>query len=289
MEPQPRCSSPELLRMAAFNNFVEVGGKGGRARLAATAASSRLSPHPLLTGGGSSTGKRPLLGWVNGALANWEQLSRQEGNLRSSIPFCSSLPCPELTKGHKSLHKITKHWQDCFTGEQPDRVTSSLSHSLCYFYLQPSEPNQGLSQFFIRGYLDDQPITRFDSLTRKMEPLVPWMEEVEKERFLAPERVFRAGLEKLSKLDQLAGGLHTWQAILACQLWEGGSKGGFLHYGYDGMDFIGFDKETLGWKTAQTQAQKVKEEWEKDPEWSEKVKSFLEKACIEWLQRYLSY
>ncbi|XP_060549427.1 zinc-alpha-2-glycoprotein-like isoform X2 [Pantherophis guttatus] len=167
--------------------------------------------------------------------------------------------------------------------------SGSPSHSLCYFYLQLPEPNQGLPQFSIRSYLDDQPIAHYDSLTRKMEPLVPWMEEVEKEAFLAPERVFRADLEKLSKLDRRAGGLHTWQVVLGCELREDGSKGGYFHYGYDGWDFISFDKETLRWVAAQPQAQKVKEKWEEDPEWTEKIKVYLEETCIEELQRYLSH
>ncbi|XP_070792379.1 major histocompatibility complex class I-related gene protein-like isoform X3 [Pituophis catenifer annectens] len=81
----------------------------------------------------------------------------------------------------------------------------SLSHSLCYFYLQLPEPSQGQPQSFVTGYFDDQPIARYDSLTRKTEPLVPWMEEVEKETFLPLEWVFRADLEKVSKLDRCAG------------------------------------------------------------------------------------
>ncbi|XP_013926667.1 PREDICTED: major histocompatibility complex class I-related gene protein-like, partial [Thamnophis sirtalis] len=166
---------------------------------------------------------------------------------------------------------------------------SSPSHSLGYFYWQLPEPSQGLPQFFLRGYLDDQPIARFDSLTRKMEPLVPWMEEAEKEMFLAPEWVFGADLEQLSQRDHHGGGLHTWQVVLGCEFSEDRSKRGFLHYGYDGRDFISFDKETLRWVTAQPQAQKVKKKWEENPEWLEKMKAFLEKTCIEWLQTYLLY
>uniref|UniRef100_A0A8C6V924 MHC class I-like antigen recognition-like domain-containing protein n=1 Tax=Naja naja TaxID=35670 RepID=A0A8C6V924_NAJNA len=82
------------------------------------------------------------------------------------------------------------------------------------------------------------------------------------------------------------GHIHT---ILGCELREDGSKGGFLHYGYDGWDFISFDKETLRWVTAQPQAQKVKEKWEDDPGWSQRNKIYLEKTCIEQLKRYLSY
>ncbi|ETE56683.1 Major histocompatibility complex class I-related protein, partial [Ophiophagus hannah] len=88
----------------------------------------------------------------------------------------------------------------------PPPSPASFSHSLCYFYLQPSEPCQGLPQSFIRSYLDDEPIARLDSLTRKVEPLVPWMEEVEEEEaFLPLDWVFRTDLEKLPKLDRHAG------------------------------------------------------------------------------------
>ncbi|KAK9405409.1 major histocompatibility complex class I-related protein-like [Crotalus adamanteus] len=167
-------------------------------------------------------------------------------------------------------------------------LCGSPSHSLRYFYLHLPEPSQGLPQFSIRSYLDDQPIAHYNSHTRKMEPLVPWMEEGDKENFLAPERVFRADLEKLSKLDHRAGGLHTWQVMLGCELMEDRGKGGFFRHGYDGMDFISFDKEALTWVPAQPQARKLKRKWEDDPGWSERNKFFLEETCIEWLQRYLS-
>ncbi|XP_058025480.1 major histocompatibility complex class I-related gene protein-like [Ahaetulla prasina] len=171
----------------------------------------------------------------------------------------------------------------------PGGLCGSPSHSLSYFYLHLPEHSQGLSQFSMRSYLDDQPIARYDGLTRKMAPLVPWMEEMEKEAFLSPEWVFRTD-RKLSKRDHQAGGLHTWQAVLGCEITEDGRKGGFFRYGYDGMDFLSFDKETLTWVAAdQPQARKFKKEWEDDPGWSQRNKFFLEETCIEWLQRYLSY
>ncbi|XP_032064333.1 major histocompatibility complex class I-related gene protein-like [Thamnophis elegans] len=169
------------------------------------------------------------------------------------------------------------------------------------------EAHSGPEPVLIRGYLDDQPIIRFDSLTRKTEPLVPWVEEVEKEMFLALSgssgmtwisyQNWTTMLEErnpgpfsfTSILSGFLSGRLTWQVNLGCELREDGSKRGFLHYGYDGRDFISFDKETLTWVTAQPQAQKVKEKWEEDPRWSHGNKIFLEKTCIEWLQRYLSY
>ncbi|ETE58428.1 Major histocompatibility complex class I-related protein, partial [Ophiophagus hannah] len=159
-------------------------------------------------------------------------------------------------------------------------------HSLSYSYFKVSEPTQGLTYFHSVVHLDDHPIARYDSPTRRTVPLVPWMET---EEVKMPERMFRADLEWLSNLNHKTEGLHTWQVITSCELREDGSKGGFLHYGYNGWDFISFDKETLRWVAAHPQAEKVKEKWEKDPEWSERNKDFLEETCIEWLQRYLSY
>ncbi|KAM6472418.1 major histocompatibility complex class I-related gene protein-like isoform 2-T2 [Liasis olivaceus] len=177
--------------------------------------------------------------------------------------------------------------------------TCSPSHSLSYFYLQVSEPGQGLPQVFPKAYLDDQPIARRDSLTRRTVLLVPWMEEAEKEdtddwnremeTLQATEQVFQDELKSVQKPYQQNGGLHTWQAILGCELREDGSQGGFLHYGYNGRDFISFNKETLRWVAAQPQAEKVKEKWDDDLALSWRNKVFLEKTCIKRLQRYLSY
>ncbi|KAG8127366.1 hypothetical protein E2320_014294 [Naja naja] len=159
----------------------------------------------------------------------------------------------------------------------PGGLCGSPSHSLCYYYLHLSEPSQGLPQSFIGGYLDEQPISRYDRLTRTIEPLVPWMEEAEKETFQVLEWVIGTDLEKLSK------SIHQTEAQ---GRWE---QRRFLHYGYDGMDFISFDKEPLRWVAAQPQAQKVKEKWEDHPGQSQRKKFYLEKTCIEWLQRYLPY
>ncbi|KAG8127360.1 hypothetical protein E2320_014287 [Naja naja] len=132
----------------------------------------------------------------------------------------------------------------------------SPSHSLRYYYLEMSVPSQGLTQFFVRWYLDDQPIAHYDNISRKMKPLVPWMEEEEKgeekeEAFLGPEWVFRIELQNLSRHNHPSEGLLTWQAILGC---DDGNKGGVFHYGYNGSDFISFENET--WVVAQPQARR---------------------------------
>ncbi|XP_058024331.1 major histocompatibility complex class I-related gene protein-like [Ahaetulla prasina] len=166
-------------------------------------------------------------------------------------------------------------------------VPGDFCGSLYYSYLKVSESSQGLPQFLSVIHLNDTPIARYDFLNKKTIPLVPWMKEEEMVKI--PERIFRGDLEWLSARSNQTGGLHTWQVIVGCELKEDGTKRGFLHYGYDGMDVISFDKETLRWVVSQSQAQKVKEDWEKAPHWSQKIKHFLEKTCIEWLQTNMSY
>ncbi|XP_032066196.1 major histocompatibility complex class I-related gene protein-like [Thamnophis elegans] len=168
----------------------------------------------------------------------------------------------------------------------PGSRCGSSRHSLCNSYLKVSESSQGLPEFLSMVHLDDQPITQYDNNTMKM---VPWLEMVDTTILVALERVFRADLEWLSKLNHKAGGLHTWQVSLGCEVREDGSKGGFLHYGYNGMDFISFDKETLRWVTAQPQAQKVKEKWEDDTRRSQRNIIYLEETCINMMQEYLPY
>ncbi|KAG8127361.1 hypothetical protein E2320_014286 [Naja naja] len=165
----------------------------------------------------------------------------------------------------------------------------SSRHSLCSSCWKVPEPSQGLPQFLSMIHLDDQPIARSDSLNSTMVPLVPWMKVEQAKIFMSPVRRFWTDLEQLSNLNPETGGFHTWQVIVECELQEDGSKGGFLHYSYDGMDFISFDNKTLRWRAYHPQAQKVKEKWDNDTRRSERMKAFLEEACIEKLQRCLSY
>ncbi|XP_032065635.1 major histocompatibility complex class I-related gene protein-like isoform X3 [Thamnophis elegans] len=165
----------------------------------------------------------------------------------------------------------------------------SSRHSLSYSYLEVSESSQRVPQFLSMVNLDDQPIARYNFSTGNMVPLVPWMEVEEANTIVVPKKEFTADLEWLSNRNPRTGGLHIWQVTLGCERREDGSKGGFFRYGYNGKDFISFNKETLRWVPAQPKAQKVKEEWEKNTARSDRIKFFLENNCLEWLEKCLSY
>ncbi|XP_070792372.1 major histocompatibility complex class I-related gene protein-like isoform X2 [Pituophis catenifer annectens] len=219
---------------------------------------------------------------------------------------CEMVTIKKIFSGKFGNHSWTMRWENWMLRDlDPENVDfgdhediseepnlpflCSPRHSLCYSYLKVSEPSQGLPQFLSVIHLDDQPIARYDNHINRMELLVPWLEAEEMKNLVVLEREFRADLEWLSNLSHQTAGLHTWQAILGCELREDGSKGGFLHYGYNGMDFISFDKETLRWVAAQPQAQKVKEMWEDDTRKSQRNKVYLEEMCIKMMQKCLSY
>ncbi|XP_053158400.1 class I histocompatibility antigen, F10 alpha chain-like isoform X2 [Hemicordylus capensis] len=175
----------------------------------------------------------------------------------------------------------------------------SSSHSMKYFYTALSEPDQGLPQLSILGFVDDQLFAQYDSNTRKYLPRVPWINKVEEEdpqyfdaqTYLSQkyEQVFRTDLVILQNRYNQSGGFHTLQQMYGCELGEDGHKRGFRQLGYDGRDFLIFDMEAGTWTAADVPAQESKRRLEMDEEENHYLKSYLEEECIEWLQKYLDY
>ncbi|XP_053145497.1 major histocompatibility complex class I-related gene protein-like [Hemicordylus capensis] len=178
-------------------------------------------------------------------------------------------------------------------------VSSGSSwHFLRHFYLGVSEPTQDLPWFTQLGFVDDQLITRYDSNTRRDQPQVPWVEKEEDPRFWErethhareAEQFFRQAFQILRSRYNQSGGLHTWQCLVGCELSnDRRQKGRFMQCGYDGRDFISLDKETFTWTAADDAAQVTKRKWETDPTIPGIWKGYLEKECIERLQKYLNY
>ncbi|XP_053148326.1 major histocompatibility complex class I-related gene protein-like isoform X2 [Hemicordylus capensis] len=88
-------------------------------------------------------------------------------------------------------------------------------------------------------------------------------------------------------LPRVVSGLHTWQCLVGCELSkDGNQKGRSMQCGYDGKDFISLDKETFTWIAADAKAQVTKRKWESNLDIAMTWKGYLEKECIESLQRY---
>ncbi|XP_054833555.1 class I histocompatibility antigen, F10 alpha chain-like [Eublepharis macularius] len=180
--------------------------------------------------------------------------------------------------------------------------SDSSSHSMRNFYTVVSEPSQGLPRFMALAYVDEQPITRYDINTKRKVPVVPWMWKVETDNpwywgsesqvLQHNEDIFRADLAALQlRYNQSNGpGLHTLQLMYGCEVGpEGWPRRGYWQFGYDGEDFISFDKETLTWIAVTREAEISKSKLDPHQDYSKSHKVYLEKECIEWLQKYLEY
>uniref|UniRef100_H9G723 MHC class I-like antigen recognition-like domain-containing protein n=1 Tax=Anolis carolinensis TaxID=28377 RepID=H9G723_ANOCA len=165
----------------------------------------------------------------------------------------------------------------------------SSSHSLRYFTTIVSEPGQEVPQFFSVGYVDDQEVTSYDAKARRDLPKAPWMRKRNSQVAWNWEQIFRVGLGTLLGYYNQSGGAHTLQWMYGCEMRKDRSKVGYFQYGYDGRDYLSLDKETLTWTAANVPAQNTKRKWEANHAFLQYSKDYLEKDCIEWLQRYLDY
>ncbi|KAG8148214.1 putative MHC class I antigen protein, partial [Naja naja] len=142
------------------------------------------------------------------------------------------------------------------------------SHSLKYFSTAILEPSQGLPHFVSVGYVDGR--CRVFG--------VYW-----------DRNTAMTSLENLRSHYNQSEGFHIIQKMYGCELRRDGSKGGFNQYGYKGRTFLTFDKETLTWVASDPQAQITQRRWNADAGYNQYFKSYLEKECIDWMWKYLSY
>ncbi|KAK1155035.1 hypothetical protein AOXY_G27362 [Acipenser oxyrinchus oxyrinchus] len=170
------------------------------------------------------------------------------------------------------------------------------THSLRYFFMGVSE-GTGLPEFVTVGMLDDEQIDYYDSVMKKVIPTQDWMErsegpeywERETQNLIGAEQVFKANIGVAMQRFNQTGGVHTVQVMYGCELDDDGTKRGFRQEGYDGKDFLSFDKDTLTWTAPVQQAVITKHKWDANRARNQGLKAYLETECIEWLQKYVQY
>ncbi|KAK6470094.1 H-2 class I histocompatibility antigen [Huso huso] len=77
-------------------------------------------------------------------------------------------------------------------------------------------------------------------------------------------------------------GVHTAQVMYGCELDDDGTKRGFRQEGYDGKDFLIFDKDTLTWTAPVQQAVITKHKWDANRARNQGLKAYLE-GIEKWL------
>uniref|UniRef100_UPI00398EBD27 major histocompatibility complex class I-related gene protein-like isoform X2 n=1 Tax=Pristiophorus japonicus TaxID=55135 RepID=UPI00398EBD27 len=173
---------------------------------------------------------------------------------------------------------------------------STGSHSLRYF-LTSMTPTPGLPEYVGVGYVDDVQFLMYDSDRQKLIPREQWMVESE-----GPES-WKRKLQLISEREELlkviiqilmartnqSGGIHTYQEVTSCELQDDGTTSGSHQKGWDGRDYISFDKDHMVWVTPVSWGESVKNWKDQQRGTNQRWKRFLEQECIEWLKKYLQY
>ncbi|XP_072213911.1 class I histocompatibility antigen, F10 alpha chain-like [Excalfactoria chinensis] len=169
-------------------------------------------------------------------------------------------------------------------------------HSLRYFHTAMTDPGPGLPWFVDVGYVDGEIFVHYDSTARRFVPRTEWMAanmdqqywDWQTEIAQSNEQKSRVSLVNVARRYNQSGGSHTRQWMYGCDILEDGTTRGYGQYGYDGRDFIAFDKDTMTFTAAVPEAVPTKRKWEEGGA-AERWKHYLEETCVQWLRRYMEH
>ncbi|XP_031441969.1 class I histocompatibility antigen, F10 alpha chain-like [Clupea harengus] len=217
-------------------------------------------------------------------------LKEQYRPVRRKIEYIITLSCLHLMKTNMTIGTLLVVLC-CF------HVASGVTHSLQYFYTSTSGI-QNFPEFITVGLVDGQPISHYDSITKKEVPKAEWMAasvdsdywKRETEISGATEATFKADIDIVKSRFNQTEGVHTWQWMYGCQ-WddESGDVDGYNQFGYDGEDFVTLDLKNLRYIAANQQAVITKHKWDKDKGLLEMYKQYFTHTCIDWVKKYLQY
>ncbi|XP_078146265.1 major histocompatibility complex class I-related protein 1-like isoform X2 [Centroberyx gerrardi] len=184
-------------------------------------------------------------------------------------------------------------------------TVNSEKHSLTYIYTAFSKPVQlpGIHEFTAMGLLDDRMIDYYDSLSQKKVPKQPWMEERLGSDYWekgtrsrqSKEQWFKVNIDILMKrMRQNDTDAHVLQWRHGCVVdtqHDGSTKftRGMDMYSYDGNDFLSFDDSTSHWIAPDNYGLQTKKKWDEVQVLNDYTKGYLEKECVEWLNKFLHY
>ncbi|XP_030645281.1 class I histocompatibility antigen, F10 alpha chain-like [Chanos chanos] len=183
--------------------------------------------------------------------------------------------------------------------------TESERHSLYYIYTALSKPVSvpGIHEFIAMGLLDDREIDYYNSQDKVKIPRQHWMRESltadywEKgtQSRKSKEQWFKVNVNILmDRMRHNQSDIHVLQWRHGCEA-ERHSDGsvrfvsGDDQYSYDGRDFLSFDDATMQWVAPVDQAVPTKRKWDDVPILNQYTKGYLEKECVDWLSKFMTY
>ncbi|KAI2666930.1 hypothetical protein H4Q32_027789 [Labeo rohita] len=186
----------------------------------------------------------------------------------------------------------------------PEKVIQSEKHSLYYIYTALSKPVDlpGIYQFTAMGLLDDIQIDYYNSKEQKKIPKQTWMKEKMQEDYWekgtqsrkSKEQWFNVNVDILMKrMGHNESDLHVLQWRHGCEVEQQGDEVNFSkginEYAYDGENFLSFDDKESQWVALVDAALPTKRKWDNVPILNQYTKGYLEKECVDWLNKFREY
>ncbi|XP_030644535.1 H-2 class I histocompatibility antigen, Q10 alpha chain isoform X1 [Chanos chanos] len=181
----------------------------------------------------------------------------------------------------------------------------SESHSLYYIYTALSKhvSAPGIHEFTAMGLLDDREIDYYNSQDKVKIPRQHWMRESltadywEKgtQSRKSKEQWFKVNVNILmDRMKHNQSDVHVLQWRHGCEVYrlaDGSVRfvSGVDQYSYDGSDFLSFDDATMQWVAPVDQAVPTKRKWDDVPILNQYTKGYLEKECVDWLSKFMTY
>ncbi|XP_067237165.1 major histocompatibility complex class I-related gene protein-like isoform X2 [Chanodichthys erythropterus] len=177
-------------------------------------------------------------------------------------------------------------------------------HSLYYIYTGLSKPVDlpGIYEFSAIGLLDDTQIDSYNSKDQRTIPTQKWMKENLQEDYWekgtesrkSKERWFRQSLKNLmDRMKHNESDLHVLQRRIGCEIKKQGNKlnfsKGIYEFSYDGEDFLSFDDKESQWVAPVDEALPTKRKWDNELILNQYIKGYLEKECVDWLNKFREY
>ncbi|KAI1902391.1 hypothetical protein AGOR_G00044280 [Albula goreensis] len=178
-------------------------------------------------------------------------------------------------------------------------------HTLQYIYTSLSKPIDvpDVYKFTAMGILDDRRIDYYNSQEKVKKPTQGWMAENLPQDYWdkgtqsrkSKEEWFNVNVKILmDRMRQNDSDVHILQWMHGCTIEKtpnGETKfvKGFDQYGYDGNDFLSFNDADMQWVAPVTEARPTKSKWDSVDILNQYTKGYLEKECVEWLEKFLTY
>ncbi|KAA0710714.1 hypothetical protein E1301_Tti019265 [Triplophysa tibetana] len=177
-------------------------------------------------------------------------------------------------------------------------------HSLYYMYTALSKPVNlpGIYEFTAMGLLDDRQIDYYNNKDQKKIPKQLWMKdkmpadywEKGTQSRKSKEQWFNVNVNILmERMRHNNSDVHVLQWRHGCEINEKENKTTFSRgidqYSYDGKDFLSFDDKVSQWVAPVDAAVATKVKWDNVPILNQYTKGYLEKECVDWLNKFREY